>query len=153
MPPSTTIMRSTIVSTLRRLKSKRWQRESMVAGSRCGSVVASMNTAWAGGSSSVLSRALNAPVESMCTSSMMYTLYFATAGGYLTFSRRSRISSTPLLEAASISITSMLFSFLSCKHTSHSPQGSPSTGCRQLMARESTLAAVVLPVPRVPQNR
>ena len=80
MPPSTTIMRSTIVSTLRRLKSNLWQRESMVAGNLCGSVVASMNTAWAGGSSSVLSSALKAPVESMCTSSMMYTLYFATAG-------------------------------------------------------------------------
>ena len=48
-------MRSTIVSTLRRLKSKRWQRESMVAGSLCGSVVARMNTAWAGGSSSAVS--------------------------------------------------------------------------------------------------
>ena len=46
----------------------------MVAGSFCGSVVARMNTTCAGGSSSVLSNALNAAVESMCTSSMMYTL-------------------------------------------------------------------------------
>ena len=36
---------------------------------------------------------------------------------------------------------------------SHSPQGSPSRGVRQLMALDSTFAAVVLPVPRVPQNR
>ena len=71
MPPSTTIMRSTMVSTLKRRKSKRWQRERMVAGNLCGSVVARMNTAWAGGSSSVFKSALNAPVESMCTSSMM----------------------------------------------------------------------------------
>ena len=36
-----------------------------------GSVVANMNFTWAGGSSSVFSSALNAAVESMCTSSMM----------------------------------------------------------------------------------
>ena len=71
MPPSTTSMRSTMASTEMRWKSKRWQRDRMVAGSFCGSVVARMNTAWAGGSSSVLSSALNAPVDSMCTSSMM----------------------------------------------------------------------------------
>ncbi|OPZ67264.1 MAG: hypothetical protein BWY81_01394 [Firmicutes bacterium ADurb.Bin467] len=81
MPPNTTIILSTIVSAGRRLKSNRWQRERIVAGNFCGSVVARMNTAWRGGSSSVLSSALNAPVESMCTSSMMYTRYFATAGG------------------------------------------------------------------------
>jgi len=37
----------------------------MVAGSLCGSVVARINITWAGGSSSVFKRALNAPVESM----------------------------------------------------------------------------------------
>ncbi len=55
-------------------KSKRWQRERMVAGSFCGSVVARMNTMYSGGSSSVLSRALKAALDSMWTSSMMYTL-------------------------------------------------------------------------------
>ena len=153
MPPSTTISRSTITSMEMRWKSNRWQRERIVAGSRWGSVVARMNTAWAGGSSRVFRRALNAPVDSMCTSSMMYTLYRVTAGGYLIFSRRSRISSTPLLLAASISTTSMLVSCFSIRQTSHSPQGSPSRGFRQLMARDSTFAALVLPVPRVPQNR
>ena len=54
-----------------REKSNRWQRERIVAGSFCGSVVARMNTTCVGGSSSVLSSALNAPAESMCTSSTM----------------------------------------------------------------------------------
>ncbi|MNN94632.1 hypothetical protein D3C81_2132930 [compost metagenome] len=46
------------------------QRERMVTGSFCGSVVASRNLTWGGGSSRVLSRALNECVESMCTSSI-----------------------------------------------------------------------------------
>ena len=54
-----------------RRKLWRWQRERMVSGSLCGSVVAKMNFTCAGGSSSVLSSALNAAFESMCTSSMM----------------------------------------------------------------------------------
>ena len=37
------------------------------------SVVARMKTAYDGGSSKVLRKALKAPVESMCTSSMMNT--------------------------------------------------------------------------------
>ena len=53
-----------------RRKSKRWQRETMVAGTFWGSVVARMNTTWGGGSSRVLSRALKAELESLCTSSM-----------------------------------------------------------------------------------
>ena len=51
------------------LKSKRIQRERMVAGSLCGSVVARIKTACFGGSSSVFKRALNAESESICTSS------------------------------------------------------------------------------------
>src|SRR5690606_33181713 len=50
------------------------QRESTVTGTRCGSVVASTNTTCGGGSSSVLSIALNACVDSMWTSSITYTL-------------------------------------------------------------------------------
>ncbi len=46
----------------------------MVSGTFWGSVVARMNTTWLGGSSSVFNNALKAAVESMCTSSMMYTL-------------------------------------------------------------------------------
>ncbi len=43
-----------------RWKSKRWQREWIVSGTLCGCVVARMNTTCDGGSSSVLSSALNA---------------------------------------------------------------------------------------------
>ena len=56
------------------LKSNRIHRDRMVAGSLCGSVVARMNTAWRGGSSSVFKSALKAESDSICTSSMMYTL-------------------------------------------------------------------------------
>ena len=54
-----------------RRRSKRWQRDMIVGSTFSGSVVANMNFTWAGGSSSVLSSALNAAVVSMCTSSMM----------------------------------------------------------------------------------
>ena len=54
-----------------RRKSKRWQREMMVAGSFCSSVVARIKTTCSGGSSRVFSRALKAEAESICTSSMM----------------------------------------------------------------------------------
>jgi hypothetical protein len=50
---------------------KRWQRDWMVAGTLCASVVQRMNLTCSGGSSMVLSSALNAAVESMWTSSMM----------------------------------------------------------------------------------
>ena len=52
-------------------KSKRWTRERTVARIFCGSVVHMMKTTWAGGSSMVLSSALNAAGVSMWTSSMM----------------------------------------------------------------------------------
>ena len=52
-------------------KSNRWQRDWIVAGTLCGSVVQRMNFTCSGGSSMVLSSALNAAVESMWTSSMM----------------------------------------------------------------------------------
>ena len=60
---------STSASTRRR--SKRWQRDSTVTGTLRISVVAKMNLACGGGSSSVFSKALNAAVDSMWTSSMM----------------------------------------------------------------------------------
>jgi hypothetical protein len=50
------------------------QRESTVTGNFCGSVVASRNFTCGGGSSSVFSNALKECAESMCTSSMRYTL-------------------------------------------------------------------------------
>ena len=51
--------------------SKCWVRLRMVGSTFCGSVVASTKMTWAGGSSRVLSRALEAAVESMWTSSTM----------------------------------------------------------------------------------
>ena len=44
---------------------------NIVAGNFCGSVVASINFTCSGGSSSVFNSALKAPVESICTSSMI----------------------------------------------------------------------------------
>ena len=134
------------------LKSRRIQRERMVAGILCGSVVARMNTACAGGSSSVLRSALKALSVSMCTSSMIYTLYLHETGGYCTFSRRSRISLTPLLDAASISTISSDPS-ASARHVAHLPQGEPFTGCSQLIARAKMRATLVFPVPRGPVKR
>ena len=63
-----------ICSTVGRWKSKRWQRSTTVAGTFCASVVASTNTVFGGGSSSVFRNAFQAAVESMCASSRMYTL-------------------------------------------------------------------------------
>ena len=51
--------------------SKCWVRLRMVGSTFWGSVVARTKTTWAGGSSSVFSRALDAAVESMWTSSTM----------------------------------------------------------------------------------
>ena len=53
------------------LKSYLWQRDIMVGGTLCASVVASMKTACSGGSSMIFRRALKADWESMCTSSIM----------------------------------------------------------------------------------
>ena len=73
-----------------RLKEKRWHRERMVAGTLCSSVVARMNIRCSGGSSRIFSSALKAGVESICTSSMIYTRFFSTAGVYTASSRSAR---------------------------------------------------------------
>jgi hypothetical protein len=52
----------------------------MVAGTLWSSVVARMNIRCSGGSSRIFSRALKAGVESIWTSSMMYTRFFTWAG-------------------------------------------------------------------------
>ena len=53
-----------------RCRSKRWQRLRIVGRTFCGSVVAKINFTCGGGSSNVLSSALKAADESMCTSSI-----------------------------------------------------------------------------------
>ena len=78
--PATYSSRPAISLAVIREKSYRWQRDRMVAGTFCTSVVARMKMTCSGGSSIVLSRALKAEVESMWTSSMMYTLYLHIAG-------------------------------------------------------------------------
>src|SRR5688500_1090068 len=70
----------------------------------------------------------------------------------------SRTSSTPVCEAASISITSMCRPSAIARHGSHSPQGSmvgppcPS-GPRQFSAFATSRAVEVLPTPRTPVSR
>ena len=136
-----------------RWKSYRWQREIMVAGTLWTSVVARINLTYSGGSSMTFSNAPHALGESMCTSSMIYTLYFPSVGRYATSSRISRILSTPLFEAASISITFIEVPELIALQLSHTPQGLPFTGCSQFTAFANIFATDVLPVPLVPQKR
>src|SRR5690625_6789053 len=88
----------------------------------------------------------------MCTSSMMYTFQRLPCGGIRTDSRSSRISSTLLLDAASISKIDRLRPSSNARHESHFRQGStPSfrspAGAVQLIAFASMRAAVVLPTP------
>ena len=90
---SATVMkfsREAISSGRRRLNANRWQRDKIVAGTFCSSVVARMNIRCSGGSSRIFSRALKAGVESICTSSMIYTRFFSTAGVYTASSRSAR---------------------------------------------------------------
>ncbi len=78
----------------------------MVRGILLGSVVAKKKYTRAGGSSRIFNSALKAPFESMCTSSMMNTRLEPSLGEYWAMSRSSRMLSTPVLLAASISSTS-----------------------------------------------
>ena len=69
--PQTSLSLPEIRSSGILLKSYLWHLEMMVAGILSDSVVAKMKITCFGGSSIVLRRALNAPLESMWTSSMM----------------------------------------------------------------------------------
>src|SRR4030042_6736761 len=120
----------------------------------CFSVVARINTACAGGSSSVLRNALKACWDNMCTSSMIYTLYFPAWGIILTLSIRFRMSSTELLEAASSSWILNERDSLNVLHESHWLHGSASVPMRvQLMVLAKIRAHVVFPTPLGPQKR
>lgn len=125
----------------------------MVRGILLGSVVAKKKYTRAGGSSRIFSSALNAPFDSMCTSSMMKTRLLPPLVEYCAMSRSSRMLSTPVLLAASISSTSRSPPRAIALQVSHWPQGSPSLGAAQLIALASRRATVVLPQPRGPENR
>ena len=130
----------------------------------CGSVVARMKMACSGGSSRVLRNAFSAAWLSMCTSSMMYTLYLPTVGGYFTISMMALRSSTPLLDAASSSMQSTNLPSRIASQLAQCPQGMvlpsprsapgvPGSPSMQLTALARILAVLVLPVPWVPENR
>ena len=96
---------------------------------------------------------MNASIVSMCTSSIMYTLFLRRAGGYCTSSLSVLMSSIPLSLAASISTTSVAEPRSIMRQLSQTPQGSPSFGSSQLTAFASIFAQEVLPVPLEPQKR
>ena len=150
---ATTASRSAICWSVSRRKSNRWQRETMVSGTRWTSVVASTNFTCSGGSSSVFSRALKAPCESMWTSSTTKTLNRSRAGRYFTPSTMSRTLSTPLLEAASISTTSTARPSAISTQGVQTPHGSAVGPFSQLSALATSRAVVVFPTPRGPVNR
>ena len=126
----------------------------MVGRILCFSVVARMNMTCWGGSSRVFRKALKAAVESMCTSSMINTLYLPTWGGIRVCSISVLMFSTELLLAASSSKMFIERPSLNALQFSHSLQASPSAvGDEQLMALAKMRAQVVLPTPRGPQNR
>ncbi len=80
-------------------------------------------------------------------------MYFPTPGKYLTLSLISLISSTPLLLAASISITSLIELFSIPRQISHSLHGFSAGACSQLTAFAIIFAIEVFPVPRGPLNK
>ena len=124
----------------------------IVSATFSGSVVAKTKTTCDGGSSRVFSNAAEAPLDNMCTSSRMYTLCRpgepSDAAAII-----SRMSSTPLLLAASSSMTSKLLPSCTAKHEPHSQHGSPSFEFSQLRTLARIRAVVVLPVPRGPENK
>ena len=135
------------------LKSNLWHLDKIVAGNFCGSVVANINFTCSGGSSNVFNKALNAPVDNICTSSIIYTLYLAFVGKKFTSSLILLISSTLLLDAASISTISVKEPEIAPLQISHSLHGSPSFGFKQLIALANIFAADVFPVPLPPLNK
>jgi hypothetical protein len=68
-------------------------------------------------------------------------------------SLRSRISSIPRFEAASISSTSIEELLTIARQLSHVPSGSGVGPFSQFSPIASTFAVEVLPVPRGPENR
>ena len=129
------------------------QRLSTVTGTFWGSVVAKMNLTCAGGSSNVFSMALKALLDSICTSSMIYTLKRPTVGAYCALSSKSRMASTCVLLAASTSSISTKRPRSISVQALHTPQGVAVMPVSQLSDLAKMRAIVVLPTPRVPVNK
>src|SRR5699024_3064847 len=79
--------------------------------------------------------------------------YGTTLEAYLTLSRISRISSTLVLDAASISITSEIDPSKIPRHAEHSLHGSLTGAFSQMIVCANIFAALVFPVPRGPENK
>ena len=74
-------------------------------------------------------------------------------GAKATLSRRSRMSSTELFDAASISMTSSEVAFAIATQDSQTPHGSIVGPFSQFRQAARIFAIDVLPVPREPTNR
>ena len=129
------------------------QRDKTVTGIFFASVVASRNFTCSGGSSSVFNKALKLWPVSMCTSSIRYTLQRPWPGRNCALLSNSRVSSTPVRDAASTSIRSMKRPSAMAVQASQVPQGVEVTPDSQLKHAARMRANVVLPTPRVPVNR
>ena len=136
-----------------RRRSKRWQRETMVASTLSPSVVANTKRTCGGGSSRVFSSAFHAALESMWHSSMMKILNLDDVGLNCTASTIGLTSSTLLCEAASSSVTSSDRPPAISWQFTHCPHGSTPFGDVQLRAFANILERVVLPMPRGPMKR
>ena len=112
-----------------------------------------MNTTWAGGSSSDFSSAFDAPRLSMWTSSRITTLRLPDVPSGIR-SMRSRMSPTPLFDAASSSSSqSTMRPSSTATQFGQTPHGSPPLGFSQLRTLARIRAVEVFPVPRGPLKR
>src|SRR3989344_4193384 len=109
--------------------------------------------ACAGGSSRVFKSALAADLLNWWHSSIMKILYFDLTGENLIPSINSLTSSTPVCEAASISIKSIDFDCIISRQESHLLHGSKEDRSWQLIALAKRRAIVVLPLPLGPVNK
>ena len=137
------------------IKSNFWHILCIVFKTLSGFVVARINTTLAGGSSIVFNKAFEAAVESIWHSSITYTFHLACVGANLALSIISRIFSTPVFDAASISIISSAFPSVICLHKSHLQQGVIVGWSNAWQFRDfaNILALDVFPVPLGPLKR
>src|SRR5438093_9953261 len=112
-----------------------------------------MNFTCGGGSSRVFRSALKECCDSMWTSSMMKILKRLRMGWCATVANRSRILSTCVCDAPSISSTSNARPSAISRQFAHSLHGSWLTPRSQLSALARSRAVVVLPTPRGPAKR